>query len=113
MASALAGYTSGTVSRRAGSDRYGTAAAISAAVFDPDVPVVYVATGQNYPDAIAGGPAAAAEGGPVLLVRRDSIPSATAAELTRLKPARIVVLGGTAVVSAGVASALAGYTSGT
>ena len=113
VANALAGYASGTVSRRAGSDRYGTAAAISAAVFDPGVPVVYVATGQNYPDAIAGGPAAAAEGGPVLLVRSGSIPSVTAAELNRLKPARIVVLGGTSTVSAGVANALAGYASGT
>ncbi len=113
VASALAGYTGGTVSRLGGFDRYGTAAAISEAVFDPGVPVVYVATGQNYPDAIAGGPAAAAEGGPVLLVRRDVIPTETAAELTRLKPGRIVVVGGTAVVSAGVASALAGYTGGT
>ena len=112
VASALAGYTSGPVARRAGSDRYGTAAAISKAVFDADVPVVYIATGANYPDAIAGGPAAAAEGGPVLLVARDTIPSATMAELQRLKPGRIVVLGGTSVISAGVASALAGYTSG-
>ena len=112
VASALAGYTAGPVVRRSGSDRYATAAAISAAVFHPGVPVVYVATGQNYPDAVAGGPAAADEGGPVLLVRSDAIPSATAAELNRLKPGHIVVLGGTSAVSAGVASALAGYTAG-
>ncbi len=113
VASALAGYTAGTVVRRSGPDRYATAAEISAAAFDPGVPVAYVATGQDYPDAIAGGPAAAAEGGPILLVRSGSIPAATAAELKRLKPGHIVVLGGTSVVSAGVASALAGYTAGT
>ncbi len=111
VASALAAYTPGQVTRRFGTDRYATAASV-AATFPAEVPVVYVATGENYPDAIAGGPAAARDDGPILLVRRDAIPAATAAELARLKPARIVVLGGTAVVSAGVASALAAYTPG-
>ena len=46
------------VTRLAGPDRYGTAAAVSQATFAPNVPVVYIATGQNYPDALAGGPAA-------------------------------------------------------
>jgi len=97
------------VSRRSGADRYATAAAV-AATYPASVPVAYVATGENYPDAIAGGPAAARDGGPLLLVRRDSIPAATAGQLARLKPGKIVVLGGTGAVSAGVASALAGYT---
>jgi glucose/arabinose dehydrogenase len=99
------------VTRRSGGDRYATAAAV-AATYPANVPVAYVATGENYPDAIAGGPAAARDGGPILLVRRDSIPSATSAALTRLKPGRIVVLGGTGAVSAGVATALVGYTAG-
>jgi hypothetical protein len=42
-------------------------------------------------------------------VRGTSIPSVIATELARLRPGRIVVLGGTSVVSAGVASALDGY----
>jgi putative cell wall-binding protein len=112
VASALAGYTSGNVVRRSGSDRYATAAAASAGVFPASVPVAYVATGENYPDAVVAGAVAAAEGGPVLLVRRDTIPAATATELARLKPGKIVILGGTSVVSSTVASALAGYTSG-
>ena len=53
--------------------------------------------------------AAGSTGGPILLVEPTSIPAATAAELTRLKPGRIVVLGGSGVVSNGVASALAAY----
>ena len=76
------------------------------------MPVAYVATGEAYPDAITGGPAAARDGGPILLVRRDSVPAATAAELGRLRPDRIVIVGGTGAVSAGGASALAAYTSG-
>ncbi len=98
--------TTGTVARLAGGDRYATAAAVSAAAFAPGVPVAYVATGAGFPDALAGGPAAADQGGPLLLVARDSVPPATAAELGRLRPGRIVVLGGSSVVSDGVAAAL-------
>jgi N-acetylmuramoyl-L-alanine amidase/putative cell wall-binding protein len=104
---------SGPVARLAGPDRYATAAAISAATFpSPPVPVAYVATGANFPDALAGGPAAAAEGGPVLLVTRDAIPAVVATELRRLRPARIRVLGGPSVVSSAVLTALTAYTSG-
>ncbi len=50
----------------------------------------------------------------MLLVARGSVPSATAAELARLKPGRIVVLGGTTVINNAVAAALQAYaTSGT
>jgi hypothetical protein len=52
----------------AGGDRYATAVAVSAWRFRSKVPAVYIATGANFPDALAGGPAAARAGGPVLLV---------------------------------------------
>jgi putative cell wall-binding protein len=104
----LRSYT-GSVSRQAGSDRFSTAAAVSAATFARGVPVVYVATGHNFPDALAGGPASGMHGGPVLLVDTHTIPAATARELQRLKPTRIVVAGGTAAVSNAVLSALRAY----
>ncbi|HET8586679.1 MAG TPA: cell wall-binding repeat-containing protein, partial [Candidatus Limnocylindria bacterium] len=88
-----------TVTRLAGRDRYATAAAVSAATFQPGIPVVYLATGLNFPDALGGGAAAARGGGTVLLVSTASIPSSTAAELSRLRPARIVILGSSGVVS--------------
>ena len=97
------------VSRIAGSDRYATSAAISATTFAPGVPVVFIATGSNFPDALSAGPAASAAGGPVLLVRSNAVPAVIAAELRRLAPARIVVLGGPSVVSAGVEATLATY----
>ncbi|MEO8470199.1 MAG: cell wall-binding repeat-containing protein [Chloroflexota bacterium] len=106
---ALAGYTAGTVTRIAGIDRYATAAAISAAHFDPGVSVVYIATGDNYPDALSGAVAAALGPGPVLLVAGGTIPPAVVTELKRLKPGRIVILGGVAVVSAGLQTKLASY----
>ena len=90
------------VERHAGEDRYATAALVSQRTFAPGVPVVYVATGANYPDALTGGAAAALDGGPILLVRPTTVPPATMAEIQRLQPQRIVVLGGTGAVSAAV-----------
>jgi len=110
--SQLAAYTSGSVTRLWGSNRYATAVEISKAHFTPGVPVVYVATGENFPDALAGAPVAALAGGPVLLTTPTSLPSVTRSELSRLKPGKIVILGGSGAVSDTVKSQLAAYTSG-
>ncbi len=88
-----------TVQRAEGPDRYATAAKLSEGAFEPDVPVAYVATGLNFPDALAAGAAGAHFGGPVLLTKGDTLQPATATELARLKPRRIVVVGGPDVVS--------------
>lgn len=109
---ALDAYTTGPVTRIAGSDRYDTAARISAATFAANVPVVYLATGATFPDALAGGAAAARTGGPILLTRPGAMPPATIAELQRLKPARIVVLGGPTIIGDGLLAALDAYTTG-
>jgi putative cell wall-binding protein len=101
-----------TVTRLAGPDRYSTAVAISQASFAPNVPVAFIATGSSFPDALAGAAVAGRDGGPILLVTRDAIPTVVKAELTRLKPAKIIVLGGTGVVSTAVQAALDPYTTG-
>jgi putative cell wall-binding protein/DNA-binding beta-propeller fold protein YncE len=98
-----------SVDRVGGTDRFAVAAAVSADTFRSGVPVVYVASGAGFADALSGSAAAGADGGPVLLVTRDTTPAATAAELARLKPRRIVVLGGTASVSEAVEANLRGY----
>jgi putative cell wall-binding protein len=115
---AFAGTTWTFTTRRAaprigGSDRYDTAARVSAASYPAGVPVAYVATGADFPDALAGGPAAAVGGGPLLLTRSDSLPGPTATELNRLRPGRIVILGGTSVINDTVATGLDAYTTGT
>ncbi|GAA1766122.1 cell wall-binding repeat-containing protein [Agromyces humatus] len=102
----------GSVSRISGADRYSTAVAISKAQFSAGVPVAYVASGRNFPDALAAGPVATMSGGPVLLTEPSRLPSTVRAELVRLRPARIVVLGGTGTVGAEVARELAALTSG-
>ncbi|MFK5581856.1 cell wall-binding repeat-containing protein [Serinicoccus sp. LYQ131] len=90
----------GTVTRVAGADRYGTAALVSRA-YDTADPV-YVASGQDWPDALAGAARAGAQEVPMLLVRKDGVPGATWSALERLEPGRIVVLGGTMAVQEGV-----------
>jgi putative cell wall-binding protein len=111
VASALAQYSSRPVVRLAGADRYATAAAVSRATFSAGVPAAFVASGSVFADALAGGPAAVAAGGPMLLVKPDGIPAATGDELSRLKPAQIYLLGGSGAVSTSVAAALAAYSS--
>jgi len=101
-----------TVQRFGGADRYATAAAVSAAHFAAGAPVAYVATGLDFPDALAGGPAAARAGGPVLLVTRTGIPAPIATELNRLRPGRIIVLGSAAAVGDAVLRALDAYDTG-
>jgi putative cell wall-binding protein len=109
---ALGAFTSGGVTRISGPDRFATAANISAASFQPGVAAVYIATGLNFPDALTGGAAAAGDSGPILLTLPDGIPAATAAELQRLQPQRIYVLGGSSVVSDATLQALGQYTAG-
>ena len=111
VVSKLRGYA-GTVVRWAGADRFATAARISAQSFAPGVSVAYLATGDTFPDALSGGAVAGRVGGPVLLVNRSDIPAATAAELARLKPAKIVILGGSSVIGDGVRASADQYTAG-
>ena len=94
--------------RISGPDRYATAAALAERAFAPGAPVAYVATGVNFPDALAAGAAGAQLGGPVLLTATGALPAATIAELGRLRPQRIVVVGGAPVVSDAVLGRLAG-----
>ena len=93
--------------RAAGTNRYETATQIADAWTLSSV--VFIATGQNFPDALGGGPGAAEFGAPILLVEKDAIPATTAAELTRLTPAVIIVLGGTAAISEATVTALGQY----
>lgn len=96
-----------TVRRVAGPDRYATAAAVSRDRFPAaHGGTVVVASGASWADALAAGPAAAHWEGPLLLTASDRLPSATAAELARLQPERIVLVGGTAVVSTAVEATL-------
>ena len=98
--------------RISGEDRYSTATEISKSTnVDTGVAVAFVATGENFPDALSAAPAAASLGGPLLLTYPGGVPAATLAELQRLKPQKIVVVGGTDVITDSTYSALKGVQS--
>jgi YVTN family beta-propeller protein len=100
---------SSVVSRLAGSDRFGTAVAVSKAEFPSGgAGAVVLARGDAYPDALVGAPLAAAKNAPLLLTTGASLPPATKAEVQRvLAPGGTVfVLGGTSAVPASVADEL-------
>lgn len=73
-----AGYK---VVRYAGADRYGTALAIAASF--GATPHVIVATGTNFPDALAAGPLGAVEDAPIVLSGGDSLLDANTAAYVR------------------------------
>ena len=101
--------------RLGGVDRYDANVGMSYETFPPSgepysIPVLYVASGEKYPDALSAGPAAIANGGGLLLVRYGDIPAVTLEEIERLNPQRIVVVGGPASVSPAVYTQLSGLT---
>lgn len=93
------------VLRLDGPDRYATATQVARILFD-DPDTVFLATGENYPDALAGAAAAGSVGAPVLLVGRTTLPEAVRSALTSdslpLRPSRFFVLGGEGAVSSAV-----------
>lgn len=97
------------LSRIAGPNRYGTAAQVSQA-WAPGVAVVYVVSGMDYPDALTAAARAGVFDAPVLLTRQDDVPGATVQAMERLRPQRVVVVGGTGSVSTAVADRLATLT---
>lgn len=103
---------SGEVTRISGVDRYDTARKVSAQ-WSPGVSVVYLVNGAQFPDALAASARAGIYDAPVLLVKQDHLPQATRDALTRLKPGRLVVVGGTGAVSTTIENQLRTYTTGT
>ena len=94
------------VTRISGGDRYGTAAALSAPLQESEFG--FVSTGLDWPDALSSSALAAHLGAPLHLVQESSVPSTTVAELERIQPPHVRVVGGSGVVQDGVLELLAG-----
>ncbi|MGJ4844341.1 cell wall-binding repeat-containing protein [Leifsonia sp. Le1] len=98
-----------TPERIASDDRYSTSVAASQKAFPDAVagaPVAYIASGAAFPDALSAGAAAAKVHGTLLLTPPTVLDTRVAAELVRLHPARIVVVGGPAALSENVVAGL-------
>jgi putative cell wall-binding protein len=104
---AVSGATS-PLDAQAGGDRYSTAALLATEAYPDGADVALVATGENFPDALAGASLSRAYDAPILLTRRDAVPTATSQALEALGVGDVIVLGGTAAVSQEVFNSLAG-----
>jgi putative cell wall-binding protein len=91
--------------RYAGTDRFGTALAVADALNDPST--VLLATGINFPDALAAGPAAAHLHGVVLLTNGSSLTPAVTQYLAA-HPGTVYAIGGPAVAADPSATPLSG-----
>lgn len=84
-----------TVNRLAGDDRYLTALSIIKHFNDGSFKGIYVATGEDFPDALAGGPLAARNSSPIFMVGRDYVDSDVLQYIKGLNlKGRTYVLGG-------------------
>lgn len=89
----------GEVVRIAGPDRFATAAAAARAGWPDGAEIVVLATGFDYPDALAGGALAAAHDAPLLLATTHALPAPVRDALVALDPDRVFVLGGRGALS--------------
>lgn len=109
------------VGRLSGLDRFATAADIARSVAERrgigswpgKGRTAFIASGVSPADALAAGPIASAAGIPLLLTRSTALPAPTAAAITELGIQHVVILGGTAAVSAPVSQTLAQLTGST
>ncbi|GAB6155614.1 cell wall-binding repeat-containing protein [Desulfosporosinus burensis] len=88
------------VTRIAGQQGFDTAALISSYVGIDASRTVFLANGHAIPDAIAASAFAAEQGSSILLTDREQLPQATRKALDDLNASNVVLLGGTAVISA-------------
>ncbi len=105
----IEGETRIKTDRLAGFGRFDTAVDISENTYeDGEADAVVLATGLDFPDALAGVPLAYAKGGPLLLTCSDELPDVSAHEIARVltEGDTVYVLGGEAAVSEEVADKL-------
>jgi spore germination protein YaaH len=91
--------------RIAGNTLYDTALEISRTGWD-SAPSVVLATGENFPDALAGSVLARQVNGPLLLTPTKTLSSQVLEELDRLNTQKVYILGGKAAVSTTVQETL-------
>lgn len=105
-------HTFTATSRLQGAGRIDTAVAIARAAHPTGSSTALLAVSSSFPDALAGGPLAAALGGPLLLTGTSSVPAQTVQALRDLGVSSVRLLGGEAVIAPEVVTQLeaAGFT---
>lgn len=92
------GYTIGNEHRLAGQDRYETAATIAQKGWTQSEVAILV-SGENFPDALVAASLAKHHDAPILLARKNNLPEDTVLALSHLKVKRVILVGGSGVLS--------------
>jgi len=93
-----------SVERLAGYDRYETCSAIVEKTSVPTVTPVFVASGENFPDALSIASVAAAKGYPIILTPKNALPDGAESYLSNQQPSEVFIIGGTGVIPQAIES---------
>ncbi len=89
-----------SVTRSGGSDRYETAALVNSRFFPAGASdTAFLATGLNFPDALAGAALAGTVGAPLFVTAPTCVPASVRPTIAGFRASKTLVLGGTSVVS--------------
>ena len=100
-------WTYTAISRLSGSDRYSTSVAISQSGWS-QADTVIIATGANYPDALAASSLTKSKDAPILLTKKDALDQSVIDEIQRLNAGSAILIGGAGVIGTGVEDQLNG-----
>lgn len=95
--------TIAAVQRLGGTDRYATSGAINRGLFTT-APIVYLATGSGFADALAGAALAGRDHAPLYVVPSTCVPGYVLEDLVQRGTKQVVLLGGDGVLGAAVES---------
>lgn len=98
-----------TTRRFGGIDRFETCVKITQGLFGNNSSLLFVATGIDFPDALAGSVLAGFNNAPIILINPTRLPDAILSYLTQLNHKKVVALGGEGVVSRDVYTKIIGY----
>lgn len=101
--------TSGKLARLSGITRYDTMSWIVDTAFPDSTSTVIVASGENYPDALAASGFAGVLDAPILMTDPLYLSNQTKDQISRLKPGKIIIVGGQNAVSRNVEQSLVQY----
>ncbi len=93
-----------------GKDRYETAILVAKSAYPTGANTVFLVKGDDFPDALAAAPLAAAFDGPIILTPSTGLTQAVRDELTRLAPNTVYFIGLPAAVRTQLEAALPGIT---
>ncbi len=87
------------IQRLSGNDRYDTMGEIVEEAYPNPTDTVIVASGDNFPDALAASGLSGLAGAPVVLTNSYRLSARADGQISRLKPGKVIVIGGKSAVS--------------